>query len=365
MKHTPLKLMSLSAVALLALAGCSKENSEPEMPVAEPVVTQITAVCDDFSLKNRLTDAVQANLLDASLSRLSGLSELQMQDMEAKIRNQLATVSFDAQSVANTDTGCIADIYITPSAQSLAATQNLLADSGIDLVNELRSAGGDLVAGRIVAKGVTYNIVDNKAVLDNPEHPLFVAVADLMVTAAGSSANTVGLADVATAAATGAAITAPTVAVRPQVIDRTTSSPVTTDTTASAPVRSSTSATTSTSAPKTERTEVKKSQPAPRPQAKAENKTAAKPVTKTENKSTAKPAAKPAPAPAKTDTRAATKPSDDGVTRTITKAEPKAEPKPQPKAEPKSDPKPEPKPQPKADAKPSSEITVVETNDTY
>lgn len=354
MKNFPIKFIIASTVALLALAGCSKsDESADNLPVAEPVVTQITAVCDDFSLKNRLNDAVQANLLDTALSRLSGLSAIQMQDMESKVRGQMATVNFDAQSVANTDTGCIADVYITPSAQALSAAENMLAATGTDLASEINAAGGELVAGRIVAKGITYQITDNKAVLDQPSHPIFVAVADLLVTAAGSAqATTGGLASTAAAAGTAAA----TAVASPKVVERV--APVTQADSATAtdtqPVITE-RRTTSTTAKPVQSAPAQKNQakPAAKQTAKAEPKKAE--PKKAETKTTAKPEPK-------TTAKAQT---NDGVTKTITKSQStESKTTAQPKQESKPQAKPQAKPEQKSSV-PVGEIVIVEGNDTY
>lgn len=364
MKNSTIKFISASTVALLALAGCSKNDETAEnLPVAEPVVTQITAVCDDHSLKNRLSDALQSALLDASLSRLTGMSELQMQDMETKVRSQLGTVSFDLQNVSNIDTGCSADVYITPSAQDLMAAETLLAQRNINLADHIKAAGGELIAGRIVAQGVTYKIVDNKAVLDNPQHPIFGAAADALVMAASAmDATTTADTGAMDAASVAAAVAAPVVSMRPQVIDRTTNEVVTSDTASQA---------TSTSRTESVQAQPRSSQP--------KSQTQSKPKTDQKQKALTKPKAEPQKTTAKPTTKAETTKSsnDDGVTRSITpskqeaetrqtvtrtvtntekKAEPKAEAKPQPKAAPKQEQKP---------AVPVGEIVIVEGNDTY
>lgn len=369
MKNSTIKFISASTVALLALAGCSKNDETAEnLPVAEPVVTQITAVCDDHSLKNRLNDALQSALLDASLSRLTGMSELQMQDMETKVRSQLGTVSFDLQNVSNTDTGCSADVYITPSAQDMMAAENLLAQRNINLADHIKAAGGELIAGRIVTQGVTYKIVDNKAVLDNPQHPIFGAAADALVMAASqmdaAAATDTGAMD---AAAVAAAVAAPVVAMRPQVIDRSTSEVVASDTTADITPVSRPATTTQPKAqtqskpkPKTEQKAQTQSKP------RTEQKAQAKP--KTEQKATAKPVAKADTAKSSDNdgvTRTITPSKQDGetrqtITRTVTNTEKKAEPKQESKQQAKPQAKQEQKP-----AVPVGEIVIVEGNDTY
>ncbi|OOS21311.1 hypothetical protein [Moraxella pluranimalium] len=370
MKNSTIKFISASTVALLALAGCSKSDESAEnLPVAEPVVTQITAVCDDHSLKNRLNDALQSALLDASLSRLTGMSELQMQDMETKVRSQLGTVSFDLQNVSNTDTGCSADVYITPSAQDMMAAENLLAQRNINLADHIKAAGGELIAGRIVAQGMTYKIVDNKAVLDNPQHPIFGAAADALVMAASqmdaAAATDTGAMD---AAAVAAAVAAPVVAMRPQVIDRSTSEVVASDATAD---------TTPVSRPTTTTQPKAQTQSKPKPKTEQKAQTQSKP--RAEQKAQAKPKAEPQKATAKPVAKAETaKSSDnDGVTRTITPSKQDGETRQtitrtvtntEKKAEPKQESKQQAKPQAKQEQKPAvpvGEIVIVEGNDTY
>lgn len=352
-------------MTLLALVGCSNnDESADNIPVAEPVVTQITAVCNDHSLKNRLNDTLQATLLDASLARLTGMSELQMQDMETKVRSQLAKISFDLQNVNNTEAGCSADVYITPSAKDLMAAENLLAQRDIEMSSHIKAAGGELIAGRIVAQGVTYKIVDNKAVLDNPEHPLFGATADVLVMAA-SAIDMTELAqnDTLDAEAVAAAVAAPVVSMRPQVVERSTNEaaakhvetqpaqakrPTPTNTQAQAKQKSEQKAQT---APKTEQ-QKSAAKPAKAETSKATNAETATAVTKsgsetrqTATRSTAAVEKKPE---AKQEAKQVAKPE----TKQVAKPETKTQTKPQAKQEQKS-------------AVPVGEIAVIESNDTY
>lgn len=186
MKKSTQYLFGASAMGVLALVGCSQPQ-EDEMPVAKPVVTEIVAFCDDFSLKNRLTDSIRGALLDASLSQLSGLSDLQIQETEERVRRQLMGVDIQLQNVANTETGCTANVIIAPSM--------------------------DKPDSRIVAQGITYQVVDNKVILDDPNHSAFALAAQSVIEAANQTA--VLDPEAAVGAAAGAMIVA-----KPRVVER-------------------------------------------------------------------------------------------------------------------------------------------------
>ena len=60
MKQSTLKLMSMPTLALLALIGCSKDNrDDADVVVAEPVVQELDAICEDPALKVRLDVAIK------------------------------------------------------------------------------------------------------------------------------------------------------------------------------------------------------------------------------------------------------------------------------------------------------------------
>lgn len=381
MKTTTLKFFGIPAVAALALFGCEKNDVESDgMKVAKPVVTQIAAVCDDHSLKNRLSDSLQAALLDASLARLSGLSELQMQDMETKVRSKLSSVAIDLQNVANVEGGCVADVYLTPQATDLAAAETLFAESQMPLAQRAEQAGVQIIAGRLVAQGFSYQIVDNKAVLGE-EHPAVALLADVLVAAA----SVVHTQTPDESNEQMANIAAPTVSVRPEAVVKMQENQIVSAAPISRPAgetvsRPAREQATRSQQPRAERVVQKdpsygtaqKEQPrrnndTPTPK-RREQAVQNKP---SEPKKSAPVAA--AKEEAKTDTLVSEQ------TKQIVKSEPKVEktePKAEAKAEPKSEhsPKPAPKAEPKKDIAPTAQpskqaapaqITIVETGETY
>lgn len=363
MNKTTLKFFGLSTLAAIGLIGCGNNDaSNDDMAVAKPVVTQITAVCDDHSLKNRLNDALQAALLDTSLARLSGLSEVQLQDMEDKVRSRLSAVSIDLQNVSNVDNGCVADVYITPQATDLAAAELMFAQAGEELAKKAEAASVQVIAGRLIATGVPYQIQDGKAVLSG-DHPLLALVSEVVTTAA-NAVNVAPSDEEMMAAAAAASVATPAIAMRPQAVEQFQEQDVVA---AARPNRDAQPRQQQSARDNRENRETpRRVEQAPKPKPKP--KPAEKPVQKTTksdaNKSDAGKADNAKPATLETK-----------QTREIVKSEPKAEPKPEPKAEPKAELKAEPKPEPKAEPKPdiaptaqpnkSAQITIVETSDTY
>lgn len=357
MNTTTLKIFGLSALAAIGLIGCGNNNdTASDLTVAKPVVTEITAVCDDHSLKNRLNDAVQSALLDSSLNRLSGLSEVQLQDMEDKIRSRLSAVTVDLQNVSNVENGCVADIYITPQATDLAAAELMFSQAGVDLAKKAEESSVQIVAGRLIATGVPYQIQDGKAVL-SADHPLFNLASEVIATAA--SAVNVATPSEDMMAATN--VVAPAIAMRPQAVEQSQQQEVL----AAAPrtnvnrenqprqqARDTARPANRENQPRQAVREAPKKAEAPKPQPKAAS------VAKADE--------------SKNET-AKTTTLETKQTREIVKSEPKAEPKAdaKPKAEAKPEPKAEPKPEPKPEIAPtaqpnkSAQITVVETSDTY
>lgn len=361
MNTTTLKIFGLSALAAISLIGCGNNNdTASDLTVAKPVVTQITAVCDDHSLKNRLNDAVQSALLDSSLNRLSGLSEVQLQDMEDKIRSRLTAVTIDLQNVSNVENGCVADIYITPQATDLAAAELMFSQAGVDLAKKAEESSVQIVAGRLIATGVPYQIQDGKAVL-SADHPLFNLASEVIATAA-SAVNVATPSEDMMAAAN---VVAPAIAMRPQAVEQSQQQEVL----AAAPranvnrenqprqqARDTARPANRENQPRQAVREAPKKAEAPKPKPKVER-NEPKAVKADESKSET----------AKTTTL------ETKQTREIVKSEPKAElkadakPKAEAKPEPKAEPKPEPKPEmaPTAQPNKSAQITVVETSDTY
>lgn len=156
MKKNAFGLAGVSALVCMTLVGCGTDQQtqgEP-MTVAQPVVTELPLVCDDYSLKNRLMDAVKASLLDATLQKVSNGSPRQLEDLENRVREKLSQVNININNVTNLDDGCSADVHMV--------------------------FGGQSSQERIIMQGVRYHIVDQRAVLDQPDG-LFNGVAQLVI----------------------------------------------------------------------------------------------------------------------------------------------------------------------------------------
>lgn len=368
MKTTTLKFFGIPAVAALALFGCEKNDVESDgMKVAKPVVTQIAAVCDDHSLKNRLSDSLQAALLDASLARLSGLSELQMQDMETKVRSKLSSVAIDLQNVANVEGGCVADVYLTPQATDLAAAETLFAESQMPLAQRAEQAGVQIIAGRLVAQGFSYQIVDNKAVLGE-EHPAVALLADVLVAAA----SVVHTQTPDESNEQMANIAAPTVSVRPEAVVKMQENQIVSAAPISRPAGETVSRPAKEQATRSQQPRAERVVQKEQPRRNNDTPTPKRSEQAVQNKSSEPKKSTPA-AVAKEEAKTDTLVSEQ--TKQITKSEPKVE-KTEPKAEPKSEhtSKPAPKAEPKKDIAPTAQpskqaapaqITIVETGETY
>ncbi len=210
MKTKALKFASTSTLALLVLAGCSKKDKEEDIVVAKPVVVERVFDCNDFSLQNRLNDSLKGALLDASLARLVGLPSEQAYQIEAKIREQVLNTSIQADKTANQDSGCIADVYFSPAAEDMLAADYAMQGSGTTMLSRAAAAGVQIVDGRVLVPALDYRIMDNKAVLNNPQHSALAFLADIMVAAATTDRAAI-------AAANGELAPG---ASRPQVMDR-------------------------------------------------------------------------------------------------------------------------------------------------
>lgn len=80
-----------ASVVALALTACTK-NEEPnnaqeaDIVVAELVIQEIQAVCDEPSLRNRLVDSLQVGLLDSALLEVQGYDDATRLGLEQQVR---------------------------------------------------------------------------------------------------------------------------------------------------------------------------------------------------------------------------------------------------------------------------------------
>lgn len=347
-KISALKYAVGASVVVLA-AACSKKEEAPEAQVAvsEPVVQEIAAVCDEPSLRNRLVDALQAGLLDQALAATQNYDDASRLGLEQQVRQKLTEVNIDLQNVVASGATCQADVQFTLPSQDVAYANQVFESSGLAPLDEQAAeAGAALVGGhRLMVKGFTYTIEDNKAIIGT-DNAILTLVADTLVAA------THGMADDSHTHAQNA----PTVRLEPVT-------PIATPRIQQPEVRERESRPAEVQRPEVKtRTEVRtETTTQPRPKREPVN------TNNVENTST-----RPAREKAASDT-----PSVKSVrteqTKTVVRTEQSsnaqpsvktsvkaAEPKATPAAEPRSDSAPAAQP-----AANSGEITIVETNDTY
>lgn len=161
-----------ASVVALALTACTK-NEEPnnaqeaDIVVAEPVIQEIQAVCDEPSLRNRLVDSLQVGLLDSALLEVQGYDDATRLGLEQQVRQKLTGVDINLQNVTASGATCRADVHFTLPAQDIAYANSTFENNGLTALDEQAAeAGAALVGGnRLIAKDFAYTIEDNKAVI--------------------------------------------------------------------------------------------------------------------------------------------------------------------------------------------------------
>lgn len=320
-------IFGVSLVAL-ALAGCGKKEKTEEAPksqeTAQPVVTERpSVVCDDIATKNRVVGLVQDELLVASIEALGNPKNLSA--LEQHLKSRLAQTQVDVQNIRYENGECHGELHISLDPQDVAAANKAFKTARVASLDERALENGVSLLGdnRLVANFVYQ--VDGNAVAINTSNPA------ILVASKGLAQATIATYQQNQATArrdSGSSYQAPnitpppTVAVRPAPVPR----PV-------EPQMQRRTPTPETAVLRPEDVPSRETQPTPTPSGEP-------PITDQE-RSQIQAQSQPKPQP---------------------KAEPKPEPKPQPKAEPKAEPKSEPKP---AVQDTSSEITIVESNETY
>lgn len=222
-KLTVLTYAASASLAALLMTACSKKEEDGELKVAEPTVQEIQVVCDEPSLHNRLVDALQVGLLDGALSAVQGYEDGTRLGLEQQVRQQLSRVGVELHNVTTSGATCSADVSVTLSAEEVTHANRYFARNGLPALDEQAAeAGLALVGGnRLVAKGFSYTIEDNKAIIgaDN-------AIVNLVANTLASSAYSM------TSETHRQARTAPTVRLEPvaplatlRVAEETTSQP--------------------------------------------------------------------------------------------------------------------------------------------
>ncbi|WP_323841228.1 MULTISPECIES: hypothetical protein [unclassified Moraxella] len=181
---------SLVAVVLSACGNKEGQSAEPEMEVAEPVVQEIQVVCDEPSLRNRLVDALQAGLLDSALMAIQNYDDAMRLGLEQQVRQKLTEVNIDLQNVASSGATCSADVHFTLPAQTMTHASQAFKKSGLAPLDEQAAEIGSALIGnnRLMTKGFSYAIEDNRALLDS-DNAILDLVADTIVASTHSMAR--------------------------------------------------------------------------------------------------------------------------------------------------------------------------------
>lgn len=194
-KMNALKYAISASLMALALTACSKkqdESANADVKVAEPVVQEIQAVCDEPSLKNRLVDAVQAGLLDSALLAVQGYEDAARLGLEQQVRQKLSEINIDVQNVASSGATCRADVHFTLPAQDVAYANQTFENTGLAALDEQAAeASAALVGGnRLIAKNFAYTIEENKAQIGTDNAIVNLVANTLVASAHGMAGET-------------------------------------------------------------------------------------------------------------------------------------------------------------------------------
>lgn len=183
----------LSALTLaLALTACTKneesnESQEVDIVVAEPVIQEIQAVCDEPSLRNRLLDALRMRLLDDALFEVKNHDDAIRLGLEQQVRQKFADLDINIQSVSTSGAICRADVHFILPIQDIVYVNTAFENFGlVGLDEQAKEAGVALIGGnRLVIKDFAYTIENNKAVLGEDDATLRLVAKTLVASAYG------------------------------------------------------------------------------------------------------------------------------------------------------------------------------------
>ena len=187
MKKTTIQYLTLPTVALLALVGCSNDNRrDDEMAVAEPVVQQIDDICQAPAMQAYLQNSIKQSILNAAMSQMVGADPNQSLAMQNTLGQQLNTLQITTQNATNFADSCMVDVHVTVSPQDLVNAEFAFARSGATLMQRASQDQVELYNGTIVAKQITYQMVNGNVVMYGNNHHAIRLIADILVASAGS-----------------------------------------------------------------------------------------------------------------------------------------------------------------------------------
>ena len=212
MKKSTIQYLSLPTAALLTLAGCSHDNHrDDEMAVAEPVVQQIDDICQAPAMQANLQNGIKQSILDAVMSQMTDADPNQRLAIQNTIGQKLNTLQITTQNATNFADSCMADVHVTVNPQDLANAEFAFARSGVTLLQRASQDQVEFYNGTIVAKQITYQMVNGNVVMYGNNHNAIRLIADIL------AASTSSLPQVSIQ---------PDVTARPQAIERLPETPI-------------------------------------------------------------------------------------------------------------------------------------------
>lgn len=326
-------VFGLSLMAL-ALAGCGKkeepkESKPTQTEVAQPTVNERPpVVCDDATIKNNIANIVTQELLKASMAELGNAKNISA--LEQHLKSRLAQTQIDVQNATYQNGECQGELHITLDASDVAAANKAFASARVASLDEraVESGVSLLGANRLVSNFVYQ--ADGEAIAMNTSNPAITLASKALAQATIATLNQ----NQATARRhSGSSYQAPTITAPPVV--------------APAPVP---------------RSQPQYQAPQPQqPQVQRRNPTPETAILRDEDVPARERQSEPAPSQEPPISASEREKVQSQETQAQPKSEPKAETKPQPKPEPKTEPQPKAQ-TPKDDR---SEITIVESDETY
>lgn len=187
MKKSTIQYLSLPTAALLTLVGCSHDNHhDDEMAVAEPVIQQIDDICQASAMQAYLQNSIKQSILNAAMSQMVGADPNQSLAMQNTLGQQLNTLQITTQNATNFADSCMVDVHVTVSPQDLVNAEFAFARSGATLMQRASQDQVELYNGTIVAKQITYQMVNGNVVMYGNNHNAIRLIADILVASAGS-----------------------------------------------------------------------------------------------------------------------------------------------------------------------------------
>ncbi|MPX66506.1 hypothetical protein CPI23_04895 [Moraxella catarrhalis] len=212
MKKSTIQYLSLPTAALLTLVGCSHDNHrDDEMAVAEPVIQQIDDICQAPAMQANLQNSIKQSILDATISQMTDADPNQRLAIQNTIGQKLNTLQITTQNATNFADSCMADVHVTVNPQDLANAEFAFARSGVTLLQRASQDQVEFYNGTIVAKQITYQMVNGNVVMYGNNHNAIRLIADIL------AASTSSLPQVSIQ---------PDVTARPQAIERLPETPI-------------------------------------------------------------------------------------------------------------------------------------------